>query len=464
MNAIDSYSPEEIRKCILEVVGMMTPEPLYTQNLVTAKGARFKVVIDKIGWHSMGECFLWAVFTKAGTLVGAGRVEHDDEYADETGKPAWVEQAAFILPKYQRMGIYSRVLRILTRKLRADILADTQQTQENQMLWKKLAPSGVFRKNPDNITYGWDPSKRPRVLHIWVGTRGTCQCGAYTGPDPRLYWSKTAALPGGAKICKRCAAMKQNPRHQADDDADLIFPGPKRTHGIQSVGVRVRVFPEGPHKGVLVVPTTAQLAHLFPKALHTPHPKVFDKLLEMAQGTLVKKLARQGQQYTDQGLPMQIPLRDAFNIWHPHLSKPKRNPGRSYLDRAIKEFGTTDDPGTGFFILPDGSFLDGSAGSGYGRADDHRILAGLYPKAHEAEQKHGSRYALLVKIMQRANLIRWIPEAWAADVVTQPTGYQISTLVDLAQVQPLTVEVFRQTREFEAYDAERIEGWIDRKL
>jgi hypothetical protein len=132
--------------------------------------------------------------------------------------------------------------------------------------------------------------------------------------------------------------------------------------------------------------------------------------------------------------------------------------------RFIKEFGTTDDPGIGFFILPDGSFLDGSARTGQMRCDDHRILAGLYPNANKAEQKHGSRYALLVKVMQRANLIRWLPESWSADVVTQPTGYQISTLVDLAQVQTLTVEVFRQTREFEAHDAERIEGWIDRKL
>lgn len=87
-----------------------------------------------------------------------------------------------------------------------------------------------------------------------------------------------------------------------------------------------------------------------------------------------------------------------------------------------KEYGVGDDPISGFFILPDGLFLLGRA-----VGQDHRNIGFVAPL-----NQHKKFYAafagaarLMLVIMRKHRLVRWIPEGWAAHLVTTPTAPQI---------------------------------------
>jgi hypothetical protein len=64
----------------------------------------------------------------------------------------------------------------------------------------------------------------------------------------------------------------------------------------------------------------------------------------------------------------------------------KKVTGKTYFDKLVEEYGTTDAMSARGFILPDGSCLN------LGQYDDHRIIVGVYRNSTKAEQKYGSRY------------------------------------------------------------------------
>ena len=148
----------------------------------------------------------------------------------------------------------------------------------------------------------------------------------------------------------------------------------------------------------------------------------------------------------------------------PHKNNPRsrhmkaqRNPAsRSYIDRLIKEFGVTDSPYAGFWMLPDGNFLDGASGSGR-RYEDHRIITHVKPAKDVSVS--GERDARMRAVAAKAKLIRWMPESWKAELMTKPTRAQLRTLSDL--IRERSLELFYRispTRElqrtYESYEAE----------
>lgn len=116
------------------------------------------------------------------------------------------------------------------------------------------------------------------------------------------------------------------------------------------------------------------------------------------------------------------------------------------LDRLIGHYGVTDSPYAGGFILPDGSFLDFSEGSG-SRSQDHRNVEWATKK------QFSSRTDALYHIMEQTGIIRWLPEAWQAEIRARPTLEQVRTLSDLADTRAITIEVSRiRQRFFRSYD------------
>ena len=131
----------------------------------------------------------------------------------------------------------------------------------------------------------------------------------------------------------------------------------------------------------------------------------------------------------------------------------------SYYDRLVKFYGVTDNPKLGGFILPDGSLLDFSEGSG-GRSQDHRNInwVSLVP-----EKPRESRYDVMVRICERVGMYRWMPESWSLEAWTPPTRHQLGTIQQLASMKPIAIESRkgRQVffREYESYEAD--EAWQD---
>lgn len=119
----------------------------------------------------------------------------------------------------------------------------------------------------------------------------------------------------------------------------------------------------------------------------------------------------------------------------------RENPGMSYLDRLVKHYGVTDDPLLGAFLLPDGTFLDFSEGSGQ-RIQDHRNITFLLPKAwHQGEiQGRWYRYDGMAQIAKQVGMYRWFPENWDLEAWTPPTLEQRRVIRELAQMHELGVE------------------------
>jgi hypothetical protein len=111
----------------------------------------------------------------------------------------------------------------------------------------------------------------------------------------------------------------------------------------------------------------------------------------------------------------------------------------SYLDRLVKHYGVTENPGLGGYILPDGTFLDFSEGSG-SRCQDHRNISGFSVRP---EGPYESRWDLLERICKRVGMYRWMPESWAINAWTSPTREQILTIATLASMRPITLDLER---------------------
>jgi hypothetical protein len=120
-------------------------------------------------------------------------------------------------------------------------------------------------------------------------------------------------------------------------------------------------------------------------------------------------------------------------------------PNPTYLQRLVKEYGTTDDPMLGGFLLPDGSFLDFSEGSGQRIQDHCNITWASLTK----EKPHESRYDVMARIAKKVGMYRWMPENWSIEAWTAPTPEQEKRIEALAYDAPQGV------MEIEAYDKRR---------
>ena len=112
-------------------------------------------------------------------------------------------------------------------------------------------------------------------------------------------------------------------------------------------------------------------------------------------------------------------------------------PNASYLDRLIKHYGVTASPYLGGYLLPDGSFLDFSEGSG-GRSQDHRNVVWVLPSNWEGPRD--SRWDGLVRVCKRTGMYRWMPESWSLEGWTAPTRAQLAVVAMLARQQELGLE------------------------
>lgn len=106
---------------------------------------------------SMGPRLYWTVTGTTGLVIAAGVVERDlawEEEKQERGDNAicWISQGAFVLPEYQRQGIYSHVLREMRCLTACKVLPDTQLTRASSGCWEKLA--GEFGFSPIEIPPG----------------------------------------------------------------------------------------------------------------------------------------------------------------------------------------------------------------------------------------------------------------------------------------------------------------------
>lgn len=99
---------------------------------------------------------------------------------------------------------------------------------------------------------------------------------------------------------------------------------------------------------------------------------------------------------------------------------------RRILARATREFGLTDNPSHGGYIMPNGRFLDLSGGSGL-RAEDHRIISGYF----EPESYSDTPASDAMRKFMRLGAIRWIPEGPAIDFGKAPTPQQARTVTAL---------------------------------
>lgn len=113
----------------------------------------------------------------------------------------------------------------------------------------------------------------------------------------------------------------------------------------------------------------------------------------------------------------------------------------SYLSRLKAHYGTTHDPSLGGYLLPDGSFLDFSEGSGQ-RIQDHRNITWV---SVIEEKPNELRYDVMARICRTVGMYRWMPESWALETWTKPTSDQISTLRDLFKIRSPTLEMHRGT-------------------
>ena len=105
-----------------------------------------------------------------------------------------------------------------------------------------------------------------------------------------------------------------------------------------------------------------------------------------------------------------------------HSTKDRAATARKVFARAVKEWGLTEDPGLAGYILPNGTMLDLSGGSGT-RAYDHRQVGGfLEPSEHGRGATDGMHEFMDL------GAIRWMPEGSGVDIRVPPTKQQYARL------------------------------------
>jgi hypothetical protein len=141
----------------------------------------------------------------------------------------------------------------------------------------------------------------------------------------------------------------------------------------------------------------------------------------------------------------------------------RKREGTTYYDKLIKEFGVTDDAGCGFYILPNGRFLDGSEGGG-SRTADHRAINVVFARNVDYEKRWGSRHGGMMHLMSKTGLIRWMPEQAYLEFATEPTRDQARTIADLSTYKKLELEAGRSTTKGKDLEPDEIISWVKRAL
>lgn len=106
--------------------------------------------------------------------------------------------------------------------------------------------------------------------------------------------------------------------------------------------------------------------------------------------------------------------------------------GKLITKRAIKAYGTTEWPAEAFFILPDGTYLDGSEKRDGGmpgqRTQDHHTAESLLPGFRP--NKYSSRHAALMAFCAQTGCVRCDFRVGAFSVVHKPNRYQVRAMAE----------------------------------
>lgn len=110
------------------------------------------------------------------------------------------------------------------------------------------------------------------------------------------------------------------------------------------------------------------------------------------------------------------------DLWKPET-------GEKLIEKAVKEFGITDNPSLAGFIIPDGRMLDfSSKGHGGGRTRDHSEIGTIFStkiksiSGHQAIEKFGALGN--IRLIYSTNSI-------AFDIYKRPTRDQYDTIDDI---------------------------------
>lgn len=91
-------------------------------------------IAENADLYDLASYVFWRV-TQQGEVIAAGHLESDDESDDFL----W-SRHAFVLPTWQRKGVFSEAMRVLQQNL-GEIAPDTQQTGAARGAWKKATPT-----------------------------------------------------------------------------------------------------------------------------------------------------------------------------------------------------------------------------------------------------------------------------------------------------------------------------------
>lgn len=128
-------------------------------------------------------------------------------------------------------------------------------------------------------------------------------------------------------------------------------------------------------------------------------------------------------------------MKSAVNSWAEQNAKKISRTNPKQMDQirkaAIKEFGLTNKFNNAFYMLPDGTMLDGSGGSGR-RMYDHRDISSSYVNSNIdlQELEQGGNSHNMMDFMRGGN-IRLIPESNSIDLMSQPSEQQLNQIYRL---------------------------------
>lgn len=125
--------------------------------------------------------------------------------------------------------------------------------------------------------------------------------------------------------------------------------------------------------------------------------------------------------------------------------------GKSYEQRMRDHYGVTDNPYLGGYLLPDGSFLDFSEGSG-SRTMDHRNVEQFPTKTWRKNRPNRYRWDSVEHLSKKVGMYRWVPESWHITMWTKPTREQLRTIKGLARMKPIMIAATHRGKKMENYD------------
>jgi len=124
------------------------------------------------------------------------------------------------------------------------------------------------------------------------------------------------------------------------------------------------------------------------------------------------------------------------------LHKPQSN--KSIIQKAVKQFGITENPSTAGFILSDGRMLDFGGRSGQ-RDRDHREIGSILPKGER------SGHEAIVEFGKLGNIRMHIGSVVSFDVYVRPTREQLDKIEDILfqyKKYAVVVDVSGHSQEF----------------